>query len=619
MNLRQSLLSFPALRWLWMLCCLISCTASANGLLSSGKHEFLPVEQAFQTTASTQADGIVLHFDIAPDHYLYAKQFRLNWPKGLDDLPALPGFAAGELNSSWHDDPSFGRVQIYRNSLDWRFQLPMLNADQQTRFQQAGAVVSVRYQGCADAGLCYPPQQWQVAAAVPAVATSAGAALTSTIPARAGSALNTEDANSIATWLAQANFWAILAAFFALGLGLAFTPCVLPMLPILSAIIAGQNGKAASARRGFALALSYVLGMALMYSLAGLLIARFGAAANISAWMQQPAVLIPFALIFVILAGVLWQGRDLSLPEFMQAPLQRWQAQQQGGAYGSVFVMGAISSLVVSPCVSAPLAGVLLFISTTQDAVLGGSALFALSMGMGVPLLLLGIGGGRWLPRSGPWLDASKRLFAAMLFAIAIVLLNRLLPTLAQLLLWAGFFTLAGSWLVTRTSASAKMIGILSLAWAMFVVFAAARGGDSAWTPWTALAEKSSVESTTASSAAGFTRLSDPVTVDAAIAQAAREQRPVIVDVFADWCVSCVEMERKVLVLPETQALLAPGLRIKFDITDTTEAQLAWMQREKLIGPPAFLFWNAKGQQQPGLIGESSKATFESSVKNAWN
>ncbi|MES2907921.1 MAG: protein-disulfide reductase DsbD [Pseudomonadota bacterium] len=609
MNSPQSLLSFPAVRWLWVLCLgvFMACTASANGLLGSSKHEFLPVEEAFQTNASTQGDGIVLHFDIAPEHYLYAKQFRLSWPKGLDDLPALPGFAAGELNSSWHDDPSFGRVQIYRDSLDWRFTLPTLNADQQARFEKAGAVIHVRYQGCADAGLCYPPQQWQVPAA-----TSDG-------PANATPALNGEDANSIATWLAQANFWAMLAAFFALGLGLAFTPCVLPMLPILSAIIAGQNGQAPSARRGFALALSYVLGMALMYSLAGLLIARFGAAANISAWMQQPAVLIPFALIFVILAGVLWQGRDLSLPEFMQAPLQRWQAQQQGGAYGSVFAMGAISSLVVSPCVSAPLAGVLLFISTTQDAVLGGSALFALGMGMGVPLLLLGLGGGRWLPRSGPWLDASRRLFAAMLFAIAIVLLNRLLPTLAQMLLWAGFFTLVGSWMFTRAPASAKMAGMLCLAWAMFVVFAAARGGDSAWTPWTALAARTTAESTSASSAAGFTRLSDPAAVDAAIAQAAREQRPVIVDVFADWCVSCVEMERKVLILPDIQALLAPGLRIKFDITDTTEAQLDWMQREKLIGPPAFLFWNARGQQQPSLIGESSKKTFESSVKSAWN
>ena len=618
MNLRQSLLSFPVLRWL-LLCLFMSGTALAGGLLgngplNSGKHEFLPVEQAFQTTASTQADGIVLHFDIAPEHYLYAKQFRLSWPKGLGDLPALPGFAAGDTNSSWHDDPSFGRVQIYRDILDWKVQLPALNAKQQELFQKAGAVFNVRYQGCADAGLCYPPQQWQVAAAMPVVAASAGTTSTNAAPV-----LNSEDANSIATWLAQANFWAIMAAFFALGLGLAFTPCVLPMLPILSAIIAGQNGKTPSARRGFALALSYVLGMALMYSLAGLLIARFGAAANLSAWMQQPAVLIPFALIFVILASVLWQGRDLSLPTFLQEPLQRWQSQQQGGAYGSVFAMGAISSLVVSPCVSAPLAGVLLFISTSQDAVLGGSALFALGMGMGVPLLLLGIGGGRWLPRSGPWLDASKRLFAAMLFAIAIVLLNRLLPTLAQLLLWAGFFTLAGSWLVTRTPASAKMLGLLCLAWAMFVVFAAARGGDSAWSPWTALAGNTASENTPAASTAGFTKLSDPAAVDAAIVQAAREQRPVIIDVFADWCVSCVEMERKVLILPETQALLAPGLRIKFDITDTTEAQLAWMQREHLIGPPAFLFWNAQGQKQPGLIGESSKETFESSVKNAWN
>lgn len=594
-------LRFPALHAFLALLLFMSWTASASGLLGS-KPAFLPVDQAFKARASIQPDGVTLNFEIAPDHYLYAKQFRLSWPRGLENLPALPAFAGNEQNASWHDDPSFGRVKIYRDAVDWVVRLPTLDAEQMARFQQAGAVINVRYQGCADAGLCYPPQQWRVA-----------------VSASPAPALDGENASSIALWLEQANAWAMLAAFFALGLGLAFTPCVLPMLPILSAIIAGQNGTATSARRGFALALSYVLGMALMYSLAGLLIARFGAAANLSTWMQQPAVLISFALLFVVLAGVLWQGRDLSLPAFLQEPLQRWQSRQQGGAYGSVFVMGAISSLVVSPCVSAPLAGVLLFISTTQDVMLGGSALFALGMGMGVPLLLLGAGGGRWLPRSGPWLEASKRLFAALLLAVALVLINRLLPVMAQLLVWAGYFTLAGAWLVSQASLPARFAGSLLVVWAMLIVFAAARGGDSAWTPWTVLTESPPSIASPAAQKTGFLTLSDPAAVDAAIAQAARDQRPVIVDVFADWCVSCVEMERKVLIRPDVQALLAPGVRIKFDITDTTPAQLAWMQREKLIGPPAFLFWNAQGRQQPGLIGESDQKTFESSVKTAWN
>lgn len=581
-------------------------SASAAGFFEREQREFLPVEEAFQTSLSTGADGLTLHFDITPEHYLYEKQFRLIWPAGLEDLPELPTFSGSDSQASWHDDPTFGRVKIYRDRVDWTLRLPELSTDQAQRFEDAGSVLNVRYQGCADAGLCYPPQIWQV----PVNAT------TSLAPEPQ---LNGDNANSIATWLAQANFWAVLAAFFVLGLGLALTPCVLPMLPILSAIIAGQRGQSISAHRGFALALSYVLGMALMYSLAGLLIARFGAAANLATWMQKPAVLIPFAGLFVALAWLLWRDQGLTLPHFIDAPLKRWQAQQQGGAYGSVFIMGAISSLVVSPCVSAPLAGVLLFVSTSQDMVLGGSALFALGMGLGVPLLLLGLGGGRWIPRSGSWLEASKRFFALLLVAIAIMLVNRLLPSLAQLLLWAGFFTLIGSSLVARLSRLSKTVGLVCIVWAMLLVFAAARGGDSAWTPWTVFSQNVANTQAPSNTATGFIKLTDPAAVDAAIAQAGKAQKPVIVDVFADWCVSCIEMEKKVLVLPEIVTLLEPGMRIKFDITDTTGAQLAWLQREKIIGPPAFLFWNAQGQKQDSLIGESTKQTFESSLKKAWN
>lgn len=581
-------------------------SASAAGLFEREQREFLPVEEAFQTSLSTEADGLTLHFDITPEHYLYEKQFRLAWPAGLEDLPELPTFSGSDSQASWHDDPTFGRVKIYRDRVDWPLRLPELSTTQAQRFEDAGSVLNVRYQGCADAGLCYPPQIWQVP-------------VNASTDLNAEPQLNGDNANSIATWLAQANFWAVLAAFFALGLGLALTPCVLPMLPILSAIIAGQRDQSASAYRGFALALSYVLGMALMYSLAGLLIARFGAAANLATWMQKPAVIIPFAGLFVALAWLLWRDKALTLPHFIDAPLKRWQAQQQGGAYGSVFIMGAISSLVVSPCVSAPLAGVLLFVSTSQDMVLGGSALFALGMGLGVPLLLLGLGGGRWIPRSGPWLEASKRFFALLLVAVAIMLVNRLLPSLVQLLLWAGFFTLIGSSLVARLSRLSKTVGLICIVWAMLLVFAAARGGDSAWTPWTVFSQNVGHTQASPNTVTGFIKLTDPAAVDAAIAQAAKAQKPVIVDVFADWCVSCIEMEKKVLILPEIITLLEPGVRIKFDITDTTGAQLAWLQREKIIGPPAFLFWNAQGKKQDSLIGESTKQTFESSLKKAWN
>jgi len=598
------------IRALCIFCLSLSLPVTAAGLFGSEKREFLPVDQAFQTTASQTANTLTLAFDITPEHYLYAKQFRLSWPSGLDQLPSLPAFKASEANASWHDDPTFGRVEIFRDSVSWQVALPRLTDEQAALLAQAGGYLNVRYQGCADAGLCYPPQHWQV----PISVGSTGKASSTTAPE-----LKSDNAQSIATWLAQANFWAVLAAFFVLGLGLAMTPCVLPMVPILSAIIAGQQNFQTSALRGFALALSYVLGMALMYSLVGLLIAQFGAAANLSTWMQKPVVLIPFAALFVALAYALWRDKALALPEVINAPLQRWQARQQGGAYGSVFVMGAISSIVVSPCVSAPLAGVLLFISTSQDLVLGASALFVLGIGLGMPLLLLGLGGGRWLPRSGPWLDASKRFFAVLLVAVAIMLVNRLLPEMAQLLLWASFFTLIGSSLVARMSMTNKLAGVAAIAWAMLLVFAAARGGDSAWTPWTVIGSSANNAPITSTQETGFIKLTSPAAVDRAIAEAAKAQKPVIVDVYADWCVSCVEMEKKVLVLPEIVSLLAPGVRIKFDITDTTGEQLAWLQREKIIGPPAFLFWNAQGQKQPSLIGESTQSTFESSLKQAWN
>lgn len=613
--------------------------ATAAGLLVDTRKpgEFLPAEEAFRPLAEVLPGRIVLSWQVTPGHYLYDKQFRIGWAGDPSGLPALPSPQAS-LPGEWHDDPSFGRVKIYREDLALTLPAPAGTADAQS----GTATLQVRYQGCADAGLCYPPQTWEVpvdlalwqadpadgdgagtAASVPATADAPAGARTEsrTAQATAPAALpaDRENAGALADWLAGASLPLVLGAFLLLGLGLAFTPCVLPMLPILSAIIAGDSR--ADARRGFLLALSYVLGMSLMYTLAGLLIAGLGAAANLSALLQKPAVLIGFALLFALLAVLLLQGRDLRLPAFIGDRLQAAQARRRGGAYGPVFIMGAISSLIVSPCVTAPLAGVMIFLSASQDMVLGGAALFALSLGMGLPLLLLGAGGGRFLPRSGPWLDAVKRLFGWLLLAVALTLVNRLLPPAQQLLAWAGFLALTAAALLrldaSRFRHPLAVLALLLLTWAGLQVWSAARGGSDALRPWQAPAVPAGA--TAAGKDSYFTRIEDPAVLERAIAAARADGRPVIVDIYADWCISCVEMERNVLAKPAVRSVLDRGTRLKFDITATTPAQLDWLQQRNLFGPPVFLFWGADGRERPALIGESTESTFMRNLESAWN
>lgn len=572
---------------------------------------FLPVEEAFQTSQDLREGRLTLHWTVTPAHYLYDARFKLRW---LDDSLPQPLFTVMQP-AEWHDDANFGRVKVYRGDVDLVLAPP---ADLK---RQGMAQLEVSYQGCADAGLCYPPQRWLVDVDL-GIWTAAPAEVQASASPE-GRRPDGQDAGALASWLAGASLPLVLGAFLLFGLGLSFTPCVLPMLPILSAIITGRQagGQALDSRRGFLLALSYVLGMCVMYTIAGLLIAGLGAAANLSALLQKPAVLISFALLFVILAAILLQGGNLQLPAFLRQPLEAWQARQKGGAYGSVFLMGAISSLIVSPCVSAPLAGVMLYLSTTQDALLGGAALFSLSLGMGLPLLLLGAGGGRFLPRSGPWLDVVKRVFAWMLLAVALTLINRLLPAAAQMLAWAGFLTLTGLGLVLlapRRLLLAALAAMMLLTWAGALVWSAARGGQDPLRPWQ-IAMTSTETTPDGNADSYFRRITDPVALDAAVAEAGRQGQPVIIDVYADWCVSCVEMERKVLSQAHVRAALADAVRLKFDITATTEAQLNWLQRHRLFGPPVFLAWDSQGRPQPPLIGEADEKAFMKFLENSWN
>ncbi len=603
--------------------------AQANGLLVDSRKpgDFLPVEKAFQPASDLQPGRLTLRWTVTPGHYLYDRQFKLRWRDASLPEPQFTLMQAGE----WHEDPNFGRVKVYRRDVDL-----VLAPPAGLKPLNGSRVLEVRYQGCADAGLCYPPQSWlvDVDLATWTDAPTAAADAESGAITKDSGAPDGRNAGALAEWLATASLPLVLGAFLLFGLGLAFTPCVLPMLPILSAIIVGQqraggqrDGQALNSRSGFLLALSYVLGMCVMYTIAGLLIAGLGAAANLSALLQKPAILITFALLFVALAGLLLKGGNLQLPGFLRRPLEALQARQSGGAHGSVFIMGAVSSLIVSPCVSAPLAGVMLYLSTTQNALLGGAALFSLSLGMGLPLLLLGAGGGRFLPRSGPWLDAVKRLFAWMLVAVAISLVNRLLPAATQMLVWAGFLTLTAlalTALLSQKRLPALLLTLPLLLWAGLLVWGAAQGADDPLRPWQALSTDHAAASATVPGAgdekSGFFRhITDPAELDAAVAEARQQGRPVIIDIFADWCVSCVEMERTILSQPDVRAVLSQGVRLKFDITATSEAQLNWLQQKQLFGPPVFMAWNSRGEERPSLVGEADQKAFMKFLETSWN
>lgn len=553
-------------------------------LLNSGQqNSFLPVDEAFGFSYDWQQQDLTLFWRVTPAHYLYQKQFAVTDSKtGQTVTLTFPEGAQTE------DDPTFGQVPVYREDVTLRVTLP-----------EDVRQVNVRWQGCADAGLCYPPE-------------------TQTI-SRDTVALNANDADQLASWLNQATLMKALAIFFVVGLGLSFTPCVLPMLPILSAIITGQKSR--SARRGFLLALSYVLGMAFVFTLIGMLIAWLGARANLAVLVQKPTVLITFAILFAGFAWLLASDRSLALPRFLRERLERIQQQQQGGAYGSVFMMGAISSLVVSPCVSAPLAGILVYISMTGDVALGGMSLFSLSLGMGVPLLLVGAGGAHFLPRSGPWLNVIKQFFAWLLLALAISLIARLVSAPLEMALWIALALAIAIWLGLQTSVATSvrvLLMALLLAYAAVLTWAAAKGHYDPINPWPALQSDYQSPVVNAELTKGFVDVTDPVLLDELIEQAKQAQRPVFVDVYADWCISCIKFEREVLHQQPIQAALSQGLLIRFDITRANKAQLDWLSREKLFGPPALLFWDANGQVAQRLLGEPTADEFLAAIKTSW-
>ncbi|MEE1925282.1 protein-disulfide reductase DsbD [Pseudomonas sp. 148P] len=553
-----------------------SATLGAPSLNNSA--DFLPVREAFKLNLMQgDAQGIKLRFVPAEGYYLYRHRFQFR-TEPADIALGTPQLPPGEAK---HDE-FFGDVEVYHGILD----IDLPRTDDKRPF-----TLVVTYQGCADKGLCYPPETERLSIDGAGSATPAATA-----------------PGAREQWS-----WKSLALFFLAGIGLTFTPCVLPMLPILSGVVLrGQVG----GWRGLALSLAYVLPMAACFALLGALMGLFGAGLNLQARLQSAWVLVPFSLFFVLFALAMFGLFELKLPRALNDRLDRVAGQTKGGSLLGAAVLGVVSSLLVSPCVSAPLAGALLYISASGDALGGALKLFALGLGMGAPLLLVATGGAAWLPKSGPWLVTVKNAIGVLLLGLAIGLLSRVLPGQVTLLLVgllaAGVALFLGALeFVVKTPRQrlAQLLGLFLLVYALACWYGAFSGsGD----PLRPLPVAGTTASVTQASSEHWETIDSPAQLDRVLAEAKAAGQPLVLDWYADWCISCKVIEREVLNAPNVLPLLKEYRRVRFDITQSSAEQRALLDRYQLFGPPALLFFAANGSENTAtrVVGETNAGEF---------
>jgi len=545
--------------------------------------EFLPVDEAFALSTETADDGALLaYWDMPDGYYLYRHRFDFT----LKD-PEAAVLGPAELPPGKDKvDEYFGAVEVYYHRVQAR--VPIGDA-------QGPVEVGISYQGCAEAGLCYPPERrWVVvdAAFASPAAPAAESAPMSGEPA-------TEE-QRLATALAERGLLLAMALFFIGGIGLAFTPCVLPMVPILSSIIVGDT-QTPTRWRAFSLSLAYVLGMAFTYAAVGTLMGLFGASLNLQAALQSPPVLIVFAGLFALLSLAMFGFYELRLPQRWQNALDGLGGRVGGGKHLGVLIMGALSALVVSPCVSAPLAGALIYISASQDAVLGAAALLALGLGMGVPLLIIGSSGGHLLPRAGAWMNAVKAVFGVGLLAVAIWLLERVVPGPVSLALWAALLIGSGAYLGGLDAAAKagwgnlrKAAGFAAAIYGALLLIGAASGANDPLRP---LQHFTAVPSAEDGGELQWRPVGSLEDVRAGIDAGAGAGRLTLLDLYADWCISCKIMERSVFPAPAVASRLAEFHLLRADVTANDAQDKELLNAFGLFGPPSLVFFDRNGRE----------------------
>lgn len=580
--------------------------AALTGVLAPADDELLEPERAFPASArAISQNAVVVRFDIADGYYLYRDKlgFWIAEGTGISLGPVNP--PDGELIV----DEFFGEVETYRGSVE--ILVPVLRTPEDT----AEIVLAVDYQGCADLGVCYPPlTQYltvvfaaslaaEAEASLPATGTRERAAAPATPSVTSTPPLTEQD--RIAAQLADGRIWLVALAFFGFGLLLTFTPCVFPMIPILSNIIVGQ--KDLTTRKAFFISLAFVLAMAFTYTLAGVFAGLAGA--NLQAAFQNPWVIGTFVAVFIALALSMFGFYELQMPSAIQSRLATISNRQQGGTLIGAAIMGFLAALIVGPCVTAPLVGALLYISQTGDAMLGGIALFALSMGMGAPLLAIGTSAGKILPKAGPWMDTVKAVFGVGLLAMGIWLLERVVPGEVALLLWAVLFIVTAIYMGALQSlpegASGwrnlwKGLGLVFLVYGIILMLGAFTGGKDMFRPLAELRAPAQILSTNGNMTATelrFTRIDSNTDLEREVAAAASRGQPVFLDFYADWCVDCVRMERTTFQDPQVIRALRDVHLLKADVTDNTREHRDLMRSFSLFGPPAMIFFSATGEE----------------------
>jgi thiol:disulfide interchange protein DsbD len=591
---------------------LMSIGSAQAGILDSltdSEPKFLPVGEAFPFQIEQQGDELSVIWETADEYYLYKKKIHLKQDK--QKLKAATFSEEGKLK---HDE-AFGEVIVYYHQVEARFDLKQLAANTPT---------TLGFQGCADAGLCYPPQKIDVDIDWAAVQIDqASKSSQAQIETKATIQSTSQPAPQVeaTSWIEGKSWLSVVGLFFILGLGLTFTPCVLPMVPILTSIVIGQ--KKHTPAKGFVLSTTYVMGMAITYAAAGVTVGLLGAGANIQAWMQTPWILTIFAILFLALSLSMFGLYELQLPSGLRNRLNNMNQKQKGGSLISVFLMGVLSALVVSPCVSAPLAGALVYLSTTGDAWLGGSALLALGLGMGTPLIILGTSGASMMPKAGGWMDQIKAFFGILLIGVAIWLLSRFLDATLILALWGTLAIVYAIYLgaiepieasQTGIKRTVKGIAVVILVYGVLAFIGALQGNDDPLKPLASNYAASGTNSQQShSNVSPFENIENKTQLDAAIKNhlAANPNGAVMLDYYADWCVACKVMEKAVFHEADVQAHWPELLWLQIDVTDQTQEQVDLMTEFNLFGPPSMLFFTKDGEQDTlRILGEMHKEEF---------
>lgn len=584
----------------------IQSTQGFKGLkLNLFEDELLPPDQAFQFFADIKDDTTLnVNWQIADGYYLYREKIQLevldndNVRLGTFDLP----------HGTPKHDEAFGQVEIFHSALV--FDVPLVR----TEHSAQQFTLQAKFQGCADRGVCYPPMNKTLELSLPAFASSI-----SKPDASQTTPLSEQD--RIVRSLHQDTLWLTLLSFLGFGLLLSLTPCVFPMIPILSGIIVGQ-GKNITTARAFLLSFSYVLASAVTYTVFGVLAALFGS--NLQTTFQQPWIIGLFSAVFVLLSLSMFGFYNLEMPKSFQSKLHDSSEKHRDGTIWGAAIMGSLSSLIVGPCVAAPLAGALIYIGQSGDALLGGSALFAMGFGMGIPLLLLGASAGKLLPKAGHWLNSTKAVFGVIMLAVAVWMLDRILPASVIMFLWALLLIIPAIYLsaidplpenATGWRKLWKGAGVIMLAYGLLLLIGLSIGNDNPLKPLQGLGIK---QATATEHQIPFTQITTLEDLNTAINQASAENRYVMLDFYADWCISCKEMAAYTFADPRVKEKLAGIVLLQADVTANSAEDQALLKKFNLIGPPAILFFGTDRQEKTAsrVIGYQDAATFMNTLQN---